>query len=105
MHFKVVLDTEKIVWFENEYNKNSNIAYLSGVPDKIPKKSLENFAIKTNSFIKNISNWFHVLQIVSQFKNVTMHVQNDTSVQMNLFLHKSFIYNLIILEVLKKVPQ
>lgn len=96
MHFKVVIDTEKIVWFENEYNKNS---------DKILKKSLENFAIKTNSFIKNISNWFHVLQIVSQFKNVTMHVQNDTSVQMNLFLHKSFIYNLIILEVLKKVPQ
>lgn len=52
MHFKVVIDTEKIVWFENEYNKNSNIAYLSGVPDKIPKKSLENFAIKTNSFKK-----------------------------------------------------
>lgn len=47
MHFKVVLDTQKIVWFENEYNKNL---------DKILKKSLENFAIKTNSFIKNISN-------------------------------------------------
>lgn len=47
VHFKVVLDTQKIVWFENEYNKNS---------DKILKKSLENFAIKTNSFIKNISN-------------------------------------------------
>lgn len=53
---RLFLTHKKIVWFENEYNKNS---------DKILKKSLENFAIKTNSFIKNISNWFHVLQIVS----------------------------------------
>lgn len=44
---RLFLTQKKIVWFENEYNKNL---------DKILKKSLENFAIKTNSFIKNISN-------------------------------------------------
>lgn len=44
---RLFLTHKKIVWFENEYNKNL---------DKILKKSLENFAIKTNSFIKNISN-------------------------------------------------